>query len=337
MSHFTVMVIGPNIDHQLAPFQENNMGDCPAEFMEFTDMEDEYREEYENEGREMVVMPDGTFKNPWDEAFRKPGEGSFGIGSGTHEVPAHLEQRKVMFKELHATFDDFVRDYHGCESRDEKEGRYGYWENPNRKWDWYQVGGRWSGFLKLKEGAKGAHGERSWMNRGAEVDQNYCDSATKGAIDFEGMRQDDAEKAAKRWDAAHAIINGRTFQTWEQTKARFTTDGKTDYEKAREIYGAQSVVEDFRKATFGADSLFGWSESPSDFVMSREEFIADARATAINTFAVLKDGEWYEKGEMGWWGMSNDNMTDKEWAIKIGELLDGLSDETPITIVDCHI
>lgn len=336
MSHFTVMVIGHNIEGQLAPFQENNMGDCPKEFMEFTDMEDEYREEYENEGRNMVVMPDGTFKNSWDDEFRKPGQ--HGIGSNTHEVPAHLEQREVPFKELHATFEDFVKDYHGYESRDEEKNRYGYWENPNRKWDWYQVGGRWSGFLKLKEGAQGAHGQRSWMNRGSANEAGYCDSALKGAIDFEGMRQEDADRAAKRYDAAHAIIAGRSFKTWEQCQEEVKdAEGKIDYDKARDIYHAQPVVEEFRKATFGDNSPFGWNTSPGDFLMTREEYIADARATAINTYALLKDGEWYEKGEMGWWGVSNDKMTDKEWAIKIGELLDGLPDDTPITVVDCHI
>lgn len=328
MSHFTVMVIGENVETQLAPFQENNMGDCPKEFMEFNDMEDEFLEEYENGSTTKVVMPDGTYKNRWDDAFRKPGE--HGIGSNTHEVPAELEQREVPFKELYATFEEFVAGYHSYEKRDEDKNRYGYWENPNRKWDWYQVGGRWSGFLKLKEGARGAHGERSWMNRGEANDAGTCDSALKGAIDFEGMRQEAGERAADAWDKAHEIFGDRSFITWEQARANCTTDGDTNYDKAREIYNSQEPVRDFNRH-------FGPFQNPGDFLVPREQFIADARATAVNTYAVLKDGEWYEKGEMGWWGMSNDKMTDKEWAVKIGELLDGLPDNTPITVVDCHI
>ena len=38
MSHFTVMVIGDNPEEQLAPYQENNMGDCPQEYLEFNDL-----------------------------------------------------------------------------------------------------------------------------------------------------------------------------------------------------------------------------------------------------------------------------------------------------------
>ena len=48
MSHFTVLVIGENVEEQLAPFQENNMGDCPQEYMKFNDREDEFKDEYEN-------------------------------------------------------------------------------------------------------------------------------------------------------------------------------------------------------------------------------------------------------------------------------------------------
>lgn len=36
------------------------------------------------------------------------------------------------------------------EEWDEKQGDYGYWYNPNAKWDWWTVGGRWSGLLHLK-------------------------------------------------------------------------------------------------------------------------------------------------------------------------------------------
>lgn len=35
--HFPVLVVGENIDGQLAPFQENNMGDCPDQYLEKDD------------------------------------------------------------------------------------------------------------------------------------------------------------------------------------------------------------------------------------------------------------------------------------------------------------
>ena len=35
---------------------------------------------------------------------------------------------------------------------DERTGKRGYWQNPNAKWDWFIVGGRFSGSLRTKRG-----------------------------------------------------------------------------------------------------------------------------------------------------------------------------------------
>lgn len=52
-----------------------------------------------------------------------------------------LEDFAKQGEESNNTLDDLARDY-GYE----KDGdRYGYMLNPNAKWDWYQIGGRWSG------------------------------------------------------------------------------------------------------------------------------------------------------------------------------------------------
>ena len=32
--HMTCLIAGENYEEQLAPFQENNMGDCPEEFLD---------------------------------------------------------------------------------------------------------------------------------------------------------------------------------------------------------------------------------------------------------------------------------------------------------------
>jgi hypothetical protein len=54
-------------------------------------------------------------------------------------------------------------------------------------------------------------------------------------------------------------------------------------------------------------------------------------------FALVKDGQWMEKGRMGWFGMSTENKTDEAWTALVREALDGLPDDTALTIVDCHI
>ncbi len=133
MSHFTVLVIGDSPEDQLAPFQENNMGDCPAEYMQFDDREADLREEYETKSTTKIRLDSGELVNTWDKQA---------------ESASDKTEIEVPFKELYSTFEEFVEDWHGYRSRDEEKGVYGYWYNPNAKWDWYSLGGRWSGYFK---------------------------------------------------------------------------------------------------------------------------------------------------------------------------------------------
>lgn len=40
---------------------------------------------------------------------------------------------------------------------DERTGRRGYWQNPNARWDWFVIGGRFSGRLRAPRGERGPH------------------------------------------------------------------------------------------------------------------------------------------------------------------------------------
>lgn len=55
------------------------------------------------------------------------------------------------------------------------------------------------------------------------------------------------------------------------------------------------------------------------------------------TFAVVKDGEWYEKGEMGWWGITRNEKAEAKWDKEFKKLLKGLPKDTLVTLVDAHI
>ena len=40
---------------------------------------------------------------------------------------------------------------------------------------------------------------------------------------------------------------------------------------------------------------------------------------------------------MGWFGMSNDKMTQDEWNKQFWEMIKSLDLETQLTLLDCHI
>lgn len=180
MSHFAVAVITMDFPSEsslnkiLAPYDEGTENHA---FLEFVDVEDEYRSEYENEGTEMAKMPDGRLLHTTDEAFRVDGTpGVFSANS--FKVPDNIETAKVPFKEIYGTFEEFMRDYAGYELEDGAT-RYGYYHNPNAKWDWYEIGGRFSGSIKDRQG-------------------RACDIAFMGDVDT-SVDEEAREKALEAW------------------------------------------------------------------------------------------------------------------------------------------
>lgn len=396
MSHFTVLVIGNNAEKQLAPFQENNMGDCPESYMTFHDRETECLEEYETKTRTMVVNPEGGYWDTFDNRFRV--KGSFGIGSSTYKVPDNYEKKEVPMKELYATFDEFMKEYHGYNERDEKTGKYGYWENPNAKWDWYELGGRWTGFFKVKRQKLNllgtdkifdsfmgftssemenfvemykkepkkffklvskydgkaedivikvkqiaeyvdemfitpAHkkGRPGLMTKSAK--DGYGDSLMKKHIDIEGMRNEAEQKAAEQYDKVIKIIGHLPVnETWESLVEKVKNETMT-IEDAREFYRNQPRIKALRESD---DKDMVWVEA-DDFLISREQYLTNARNSALSTFAVIKDGKWYEKGEMGWWAIVSNAKEQSDWDAEFSKLFDEASDDTLFSIYDCHI
>jgi len=59
--------------------------------------------------------------------------------------------------------------------------------------------------------------------------------------------------------------------------------------------------------------------------------------TGFSTFAVVKNGIWYERGSMGWFGVVADEKPEDTWDREYTELVGNLPDDTWITVVDCHI
>jgi len=61
------------------------------------------------------------------------------------ELPNYLQRYKR--DGLPESLGEFVKCWHGYDVLAEDGSAWGYTGNPNAKWDWYQVGGRWKGYL----------------------------------------------------------------------------------------------------------------------------------------------------------------------------------------------
>lgn len=67
--------------------------------------------------------------------------------------------KELPMKDKYPDYNLYLKDYHGVEDVEKQ----GYWHNPDAQWDWYTIGGRWSGYFIKKDGAKGKIGRPGVM------------------------------------------------------------------------------------------------------------------------------------------------------------------------------
>lgn len=311
MNHFVVLVIGDDVDLQLAPFNEQPEADDPHVKLVFNDQTDEFRKQYNEGSVEIIKRPDGS----WVFAFAATDD----------DRAAQIAPVSAKFSELYSTFEEFCKKWHGTEPNE--QGRYGYSSNPNAKWDWYTIGGRWSGFFKALPGATGKVGESGVF--GNKARPGWYDQLHRGGIDFEGMRADAAAEANKCYDTYEAAVAGLEVpKRWAEFHTAYE-----NIDDARKAYHETPYITALRAA-----NLLPWFEDPVEvYGIGREKFVERASSGSFTPYAVLKDGEWYSKGEMGWFGMSSDNVDPDTWDERVWELLRDLPKDTLITAVDCHI
>lgn len=252
MSHYPVLVIGENPENQLEPFYEGldvseyiNHPVTDKDKMDFL----EYYKKKENK------------KNN-----RK--------GQSYKDVQISLTK----FPKYYQKYGD---DWNGNAWRIDSEGNWQEYStyNPESKWDWYSIGGRWSGMLLLKKSEQlksSMIGCRDVIDETSDeklLSDRRVDQARKCQIDWEGMCQRCTDEANKRYDNYKQHLN--------------------------------YLVN---------DSIF-------------------------STYAVLDHGEWNEPGQMGWWGMSSVNEQEKaQWNNEFfTRFIESKSDNTLLTVVDCHI
>lgn len=300
MSHFTLIVVGAtesSLPMALEPFDEN------ADVERYK----QYWDSAELEG--------------WETALSKPeSEGEPGP-----MLPALAEGERHSLEQIAAVYNERYR------SEDEgvqlDDGGIFEWSeyNPQSKWDWYTVGGRWEGFFLLRDGSR-------------------ADIARKGKIDLEAMRRAQVEAAGRWWDAVDAIVGELPpAKSWREVL--FDHDDKPDV--AREAYHAQPRVKALRehdeegrkREGDGFVPLSGWfSDGIDEYQFGREEYLERARLETVSPHAVLLGGRWHEAGKMGWFGSSSETPTSRlEFIRWWNEQLDRLPDSTQLILVDCHI
>jgi hypothetical protein len=330
--HFLVMVFGENVVQQLAPFQQTNMGPIDPEYMTKIDYTDEVRELFQAP-RKCIRLSDGRHLAPTQARDLEEGllAGAVKVQLTANEARSHGIG--------YMTLDDAAEDIGA-----EREGdRFFIEDNPNSHWDWYEIGGRFSRMLKLLPGRDGftatnlettaemAPAKRiEFVLLGTrpvpEPMPGYCDQAKKGDIDWAGMAAEAGAKAGARWDVVRSWTNGASWQSLAELRAKFPPD------EARVQYEAQLTIQMIRKAR-QASASERFLEIDDAWAGTREDFVAAAKARAGAPHAVIFRGEWLESSA-SW---ERDGLAcEAEWNEQFEAIMAQVSDETLVTIVDCH-
>lgn len=208
--------------------------------------------------------------------------------------------------------------------------------NPDSKWDYWRVGGRWGGnFTCRPESALEVIGtEKGWDSPG-DIPLLRCDGGRKGALDLAAMREDAAEAARKTYREYHSIVDSLPeARPWSAFWARLEDGSGYTIDQARADYRSQPRVQ----AMDGTD--FRWhddtvAEFSGDIALHAEK----ARAGAVPGFAtVTLDGKWMAPGRMGWFA-----ATDATDSTRIGyweaanAYIDSLPDDAWLVVIDCLI
>ena len=235
MSHFTVLVIGNEPEKQLEPFNEQivmpryvsktkeqiiseakkDIEDYTKSsyYTEFNADPVKYREECKNEAHIKYLEETFPAKLSWtDEEIYN------------HEIEMYEPEEITPDGGVYSTY------------------------NPNSKWDWHQLGGRWAGQILVKEGVDYQQANFSWG-----------------------------------WD--------------DKDKNEVLKERRTDQALKKDIANLDDLV----------------------------------------MFALLKDGVWYEKGEMGWFAIVTNGKDENQWAEEFKKLINELPDDTLLSVYDCHI
>lgn len=176
--------------------------------------------------------------------------------------------------------------------------------NPNSKWDWYEISGRWFNELLVKEDVEYIGGEiglgaGNLLNKKAPKGYKWTNGAKIKDICFEKMREDTYSAAIRWWEL---VVEEQPLKEGEKQPLN--------------LYKKEYLIKRY----------------------GDKEHYAKIEST-FSTFAFVDEEGWHEKGEMLYFGL--DTSTKESENIYIEKFQEYIKAEENqdkyLIIVDCHI
>lgn len=350
MSHFSVVVC---IDGETVTRQnvEDRIGRLLAPYDENREMEP-YRSYEEGEAtghwlygalkRAAADYAAGTGIKPY-----KPDELGWSSASSKQTPQQQRAEQKADAELFHSlpdpfTWADLAKLYaarYGADSEQifvDDEGRAYTMStyNPDSKWDYWRIGGRWGGYFPYR-----AENARLVLSSGSgwdspDIPALHCDGGPKSALDLDALRQEKGAEARKTWAEFAALVAGTPeARPWSEFVA--DVDAKRlSIDEARTLYHAQPRWQAISQTDFRwTDDAIGTFQQPED------RYVAIEVARAVPGYATVRtDGKWMAPGRMGWFGVSTDEESERigYWEAA-NAYIESLPDTAWLVAVDCHI
>ena len=189
----------------------------------------------------------------------------------------------VPLTEQYESLDVFAKEYHSYKKN--IDGKYGYFSNPNSKWDWWVVGGRWSGSLIAKEDANFSFDDYRPVKEETSPysNDNRVTAAAATLMDKSKMRFDSLPLK----DVDFAAMSGKTREDLEQFWEDWVEQKNPDKEEFRQTWGLykpEYYVELYKTKEAYVEHQLKWKP-----------------------YAILHETKgWLEPGPMGWFGLSHE-------------------------------
>lgn len=192
--------------------------------------------------------------------------------------------------------------------------------NPNKKWDWWQIGGRFSGLLRTTA----RHAEPCNTAMRADLDL-FAMKAARSAERVGWVRKccARAKRSQNEMSLALWVANG-AHEAWlalPEPKPR-----GVEYHDWLAARGPnEALLADFSRANFSLPELAP-GETLSNWL---------ANPPALETWAMVLNGEWHEGARLLMFGARDGDRAD--WPQRFAELFDQIRSDQWLTVIDYHI
>jgi hypothetical protein len=246
-----------------------------------------------------------------------------GIEDYTEFVPADMTELQADYEQYGdgRDFDTFAKEWAGYHRN--ADGVWGRITNPNKKWDWWTVGGRWTGLLSTNG-----------------------DSPLASDVEWEVLKQrelDDREETWREFHEALAAVSGLPIPDaiLQDAHEKWTEEGKrSDYRHetwaSAEDYARYNMAEKWARENLDAFWFYSFVEI-ADLYKPLDEYLELFKNRAVTYAFIDLDGGWNQRGEMGWWGCDDPEKGTPDYDTAFWRFVESLPNEQRIFLVDCHI